>query len=75
MFIVYLWLTHLNITHLFEMKTYKLKHLKKLEAHYNKKSDEDESDLDLSDGSEGEIIDSNVEPTKRNAATFGVEER
>jgi hypothetical protein len=39
------------------MKAYKLKHLKKLEAHYNKKIDEDESDLDLSDGSEGEIAD------------------
>ncbi len=33
------------------MKSYKLKHLKKLEAHFNKKSNEEESDSQLSEDS------------------------
>jgi hypothetical protein len=33
------------------MKAYKLNHLKKLEAHFNKKNDEEESDLELSEDS------------------------
>ena len=41
------------------MKTYKLKHLKKLEAHFNKNNDEEESDLDLSEDSEGEEFSRN----------------
>lgn len=51
LFCTYLWLIHLKIQNLFEMKSYKLKHLKKLEAHFNKKSDQDESDLELSEDS------------------------
>lgn len=51
LFCTYLWLVHLKIQNLFEMKSYKLKHLKKLEAYFNKKSDEDESDLELSEDS------------------------
>ena len=51
LFCIYLWLTHLKIKNLFELKTYKLKNLKKLEAYFNKKGDEEESDLELSEDS------------------------
>ena len=57
------------------MKAYKLKHYKKLEAHFNKKSDEEESDLDLSEESEGEEFDRRNSIVKSNTVTFGVEER
>ena len=42
------------------MKAYKLKHFKKLQAHFNKEIDEDESDLELSEDSEGEEFDRNT---------------